>query len=230
MFIGADNTPLRPPESTDGISLAALTAGNINLRNTIDRGGNLSAISLGGGAGGSYISIRFSENINHIGGRFEYSIFLSRGTAREGATLIRITGQIEAEIIEISENDIQVDTSDGSGVLALEAVRRIEFNLGSEVTITRNLVRGRTYYGRAHDELRTRDFELIDRYDGVSRVIRLETSGLKTPGNIVRFDLDQTYYVYNTFGLYLGRSIDALPWWSTYYLSTVRYPHLSGLV
>ena len=222
--------------SMSGVALGALTTGRIGISHTLQSGGNMaSSISLGGNAYQSWISIRFidsifAENAIHHNRRFSYTISLTSASPSRTVSLIRITGTMQGEVVEIdSGRDLQVDASNGLGVRATGTVQSVEFYLGNGVTITRSLARGRYYFGRAITDLRSVDHDVLDRYEGVSHVIRLETVGLRASGNAVRFDLPDVYYVYNSFGLFLGRSNARLPWWSTYYLSTTRYQYLSGL-
>jgi hypothetical protein len=234
MFLDQDGSPFEggqneehPEQSGNpvrNISLSALRSGDITLRTA--RGGNMAEIALAGDSGGSRIEITFSDSITRIGDDFEIEVYLVHDGDRVDETRIDIIGTVETEIYTASVDEDSFDTSDGSGVEASESVRNITFELGNNVTVTRNLSRGKICYGVCTTELLERDNLIIDKYPGVAEIYRLQTSGLKTTGNIVRFDLGDTYHVYNTYGLYLGTTGSALPYWTTYYLSEQQYEYL----
>jgi len=216
------------------VTLAMLNAANVRTTDTLHGGGDMRSRTALGGGGTAYAAVTFipnifTDNAVHHNRNFDYTINLTRA-GQTAVPLIRIRGRMEGESSEVSDGE-EVFIGDGRGVLVNQTVRRVVLDLGNDVTITRDLPRrAAPYFGRAITDPRTRDDNVFERYSGVQRVIRLETAGLRTTGNIVRFDLPDIYYVYNSFGLFIGRSNVALPWWSTYYLSTTRYEHLSGLV
>jgi hypothetical protein len=71
------------------------------------------------------------------------------------------------------------------------------------------------------------DMNILNNFPAVEYVYRLETSRLKTAGNIVSFDLGGSYHAYNTHGEYLGTADAALPYWTTYYFSSEKYARLT---
>ena len=103
------------------------------------------------------------------------------------------------------------------------SVSNVVFELGEGVTLTRRTLPNGKYYGVAKTDTES---DVTGEYPAVEYVYKLETSRLKTTGNIVSLDAGGNYHVYNTYGEYIGTSSSALPYWTTYYLSTQKYDRL----
>ena len=223
MFLDKDGETLSA--STGNVALRALTAANIKLQLVTPQGRNASTILLKGDNSGSYISIDFAEGIQYVGGSFDYSIYLANNNTRVNETLIHVKGKVLTDEFEISSGDY-VDTSSGDGAKAIDSARGVSFYIGEGVTITINTTRGRTYYGVATTDTSTRFESVLRQYSSIADIYRLQTVGLKAAGNNVRIDLPGNYYVYNTYGKYIGTTSDALPYWTTYFISTEKYESL----
>ncbi len=224
MLVNEDGDPLGLPG--DAVSESALEDGRIQARQTVSRGEGIAATSLEGTRNGSNIRVQFSKSLAYLNESFSYSVYLAHNSSRKSATRINLGGKVRTDVDRVEEGDEFEDISDGDGVKADDNIRNFEFYLGKGVTITRNLSRGRTYYGVASNEPREGDEALYAEYRELADIYRLETVNLKTDGNIVSFDLDDTFYIYNTYGVYLGQSDEDLPYWTTYYLCFEKYPSL----
>ena len=225
MFLDRNGAALSTATDAPAVSLGALTSGSIKLNNNTPQGRNMSNITLGGSSSGSYISIVFNEGLQNVGGSFDYSIYLANNNNRVTETLIRVTGKVTTDIFDIDSHDY-VDTSNGDGARAQDSTRGVSFFIGENITITINTTRGRTYYGMATTDTSTRLENVLSKYGSIADIYRLQTVGLKTAGNNVRIDLPNTYHVYNTYGMYIGTTADALPYWTTYFISTEKYEML----
>ncbi len=225
MLLNDDGDPLGLP--ADAVSISALEDGRIQARQVVSRGEGIAVTSLDGTRTASSVKIEFSKSLAYLNESFSYSVYLAHNSSRKSATRINISGKIKTDVKSVSGGDEFEDTSGGNGVKAADNIRNFEFYLGNGVSITRNLSRGRTYYGVASNEPREEDEALYAEYRQLGDIYRLETVNLKTDGNIVRFDLDDTFYIYNTYGVYLGQSDEDLPYWTTYYLCFEKYPSLA---
>lgn len=206
------------------VSLSALNNGGISVRSSFSKGAGAYTASLGGNKNGSYIMIEFNDDIYLTAQRFTSSIYLARNGSRKSSTKITITGVLQTPTQELSWGDDYADLSDGSAVYARTAVRNAELYLGDYCTVTRSLLKGVKYAGTATaNDIDDKDALVINRHPAIQYVYKLKTVGLKAAGNIVTFDLDYRYYVYDTNGIYIGTSDKPLPYWTKYYLSTKKY-------
>lgn len=215
------------PFTQANVSLSALNSGTVGVRTVFTRGQGSYTASLGGNKNGSYIKIEFDDGIYLTPQKFSSYICLTKGGARKMTTRVNIIGELQTQAKELFMGDDYADISDGSFVTAKASIRNVELYLGDYCTITRNLVRGQSYAGTATaDDINGQDVQVLDKYPAIQYVYKLKTVGLKTSGNIVTFDLDSKYYVYNANGAYIGTSNQALPYWTKYYLSDKKYDKL----
>lgn len=216
------------PFSQSNVSLSALNSAGITVRATFSQGSGLYNVSLGGNKSSSYIKIEFLKGHTFQGQRFSSYIFLYKSGSRKASTRVAVRGKLETVPQELYSGDDYVDLSDGSAVHTNATLRNVEIYLGEGCTITRTLARGQTYAGIATvDDINSNDMYTLSKYPNIAYIYKLETIGLKVAGNIVTFDLDRKYYVYNSNGTYIGMSNQALPYWTKYYMSTTKYPQLS---
>lgn len=210
------------------VSLSALNSAGITVRGTFSQGQGVYNVSLGGNRNGSYIKIEFLSGHFFQAQRFSSYIFLYKNGSRKASTRIAIKGRLESVPQELYAGDDYVDLSDGSAAHVNTTLRNVEVYLGEGCSITRTLSKGQTYAGIATvDDINSNDLLVLSKYPNVEYIYKLETVGLKLPGNIVRFDLDRKYYVYNSNGTYIGTSDQALPYWTRYYMSSTKYPQLA---
>lgn len=206
------------------VSLSALSSGGISVKSSFSKGAGTYTASLGGNRNGSYIMIEFDSNIYLTPQRFTSSIYLAKNGARKTSTKITIIGVMQTPTRELSWGDDYADISNGSAVYAKTAVRNVELYLGDYCTITRSLLKGVKYAGTATaSEIDDKDAAVLSKHPAIQYVYKLKTVGLKATGNIVTFDLDYRYYVYDVNGRYIGMSDKPLPYWTKYYLSTKKY-------
>lgn len=209
------------------VSLSALNSAQITVRSTTSTGSGLGKISLEGNKSGSRIKIEFSKNPAADGQKFSYGSYLSYRGARKSGTRLQIKGILENSRIEVDSSMDYVDISKGLTIKAKTGVRNLEIYLGEYCTINRTLVKGREYSGIAITDILAKDESLFMKYPNLEYIYRLETVGLKANGNIVTFDLEENYYVYNTNGTYIGRSNNALPYWTKYYITSKKYDSIA---
>lgn len=209
------------------VSFSALNSAGISVRSFISKGEGTYTVSLDGNKSGSYIKIEFAKGIYLTPQKFSSYITLTKGGSRKMSTRINISGQMQTYAKELNAGSDYADLSDGSFVQPTTFLRNVELYLGDYCSITRSLLRGTPYAGVATvDDINNQDLAVFKSYPGVQLIYKLKTVGLKTSGNIVTFDLDRKYHVYNSKGEYLGVSNQALPYWTRYYLSTKKYDKL----
>lgn len=224
MFLNSSGKPFTTKAP---VSLSALSLGNVEVRSTVSVGSGSAKISLAGNKNGAYIKIEFTKSPAADGQKFTYATYLSYKGTRKTGTRLPIKGVLEAERIEVDSTWDYVDISKGKVIKALTSVKGIEIYLGEDCTITRNLVKGREYSGTVTTDILAKDEPLFTKYPDLEYIYKLQTVGLKVAGNIVTFDLDDNYYVYNTNGVYIGTTGKALPYWTTYYLSSKKYANIA---
>lgn len=210
----------------DDVTVSALRIGDIDVRTTASSGEGVATVTLDGNKTNSYIKIEFSKNPAYSGSKFSYNLYLSYKGARKAASRIQVKGRMAVNQIDVGADDYYVDLSEGATAKATASVRGVELYLGEYCSVTRNLTRGKTYSGIAITDILTQDESLFEKYPYLEQIYRLQTVGLKTSGNIVRFDLEDKYYVYNTNGVYIGTSDKELPYWTKYYLCLKKYDKL----
>lgn len=209
------------------VSLSALSSGEITVRSTVTTGSGLVKISLEGNKSGSNIKIEFLKSPVADGKKFSYAAYLAHKGVRKSETRLPVKGVLEAARIEVNADSDYADISKGQTVKALSNVKSIDLYLGEDCTITRNLIKGREYSGTASTDILVKDEILFTKYRDLEYIYKLQTVGLKVAGNIVTFDLDSNYYVYNTNGAYIGTTAKALPYWTTYYLTSKKYESIA---
>lgn len=208
---------------SDDVSKSALSAGGVDVRTTSTSGAGALTVTIDGNKSNSYIKIEFSKSPEYDKKKFTYSVYLTYNGARKSATRIGVKGTLAAEEVEVNSGDFYVDLSEGVVAKANANVRNVELYLGEYCTVFRTLTRGKTYRGLALTDVLEKDEVLYEKYPYLEYIYRLQTVGLKAEGNIVKFDLEDTYYVYNTNGTYLGTSDKALTYWTKYYLTSKKY-------
>jgi hypothetical protein len=224
MFLKEDGNPLGPV--TDAVSYDSLEDAGMSVRQVTSRGEGIAAATLDESKDGAFIKLEFAQGLAYLNQSFSFSVYLGRNGARETATRINIKGRVSTDVFEAYAGKNYEDISGGDGIKAMANIANFEFYLGRGVSVTRNITRGITYYGVASNDLAPTDEALYLKYRDLADIYRLQTVNLKTAGNTVRFDLGETYHIYNTRGEYLGTSDQALPYWTTYYICFERYPSL----
>lgn len=223
VFSNAGGTPF----TQANVSLSALNSGAIGVKSVFSKGPSTYTASLGGNRNGSYIQIEFKEGVYLTPQKFTSYICLTKSGSRKMSTRINITGEMQSQSKELYLGDDYADISDGSFVAAKASIRSVELYLGEYCTITKNLVRGQNYAGTAvTDDITDQDAKILDKYPSIQYLYKLKTVNLKASGNIVTFDLDRKYYVYDSNGAYIGMSNQALPYWTKYYISDKKYDKL----
>lgn len=225
MFLKQGGLPLGT--AADTVSSALLDTTSIETRVVTARGEGLATTDINTDRNGAFIEVAFAKSLANLNKTFSYSVYLAQRGARRSATRINLKGRVKTDVIEVEAGTYWADTSNGDGIKPLANIREFEFDLGSNVSITRSVTRGRTYYGMASRDSLEIDAPLYTKYPDLIDVYRLQTVNMKTGGNIVYLYLDDEYHVYNSNGLYLGTSEDALPYWTTYYITTEQYPYLA---
>lgn len=224
MFLKPDSKPIG--SVTDAVSLTALEDANIRVSQVTSRGAGIAATTLESTSSGAVVKLEFTKSLAYLNQSFSFSIYLGANSARETATRINIKGRVATDVFEAYVGKNTEDISGGDGLKAMANIANFEFYLGQGVSVTRNVTRGITYYGVASNDLQPPDEALYLKYRDLADIYRLQTVNLKTGGNIVRFDLTDVYYMYNTRGEYLGTSDQPLPYWTTYYVCFEKYPSL----
>jgi hypothetical protein len=224
MFIKEDGNPLGPV--TDAVNHDSLEDAGMRASQVTVRGEGIVATTLDDAATGAAIKLEFAKSLAYLNQSFSYSVYLGAYGARETATRINVKGRIATDIFEVYAGKDYEDISGGDGIKAMANIGNFEFYLGQGVSVTRNITRGITYYGVASNDFSPADEALYLKYRDLADIYRLQTVNLKTAGNTVRFNLTDTYYMYNSRGEYIGTSDEALPYWTTYYVCFERYPSL----
>lgn len=224
LFLDSNGNPF--PQNAN-VSLSALSSGAISVRTSFSRGQGTYMASLVGNSSRSYIQLEFTEGVFLNAQKFNSSVYLARAGSRKASTKIVVAGEMQTVAQELYSGDDYADISDGSFVHANTMLRNVDLYLGDYCTITRTLARGATYAGIATvDDINGEDMLVLNKYPAIEYIYKLKTVGLKTTGNIVTFDLDRKYYVYDANGTYIGTSNMKLPYWTKYFLSDKKYEKL----
>lgn len=224
MFLKADGTAFG--SVTDTVSYAALKEADIRAVQVTTRGPGIASTTIEDTDTGAFVKLEFTKGLAYLNQSFSFALYLNVNGSRETATRINIKGRVATDVFEIYADKSYEDISGGDGIKAMANIANFEFYLGQGVSVTRNITRGITYYGVASNDMQPADEALYLKYRDLADIYRLQTVNLKTEGNTVRFEMDDTYYLYNTRGEYIGTSDQPLPYWTTYYVCFEKYPRL----
>jgi hypothetical protein len=155
---------------------------------------------------------------------FEFDIYLTLNGRRQDDHGITFTGTYGNPVIEVYEGSDSVDISDGSVALAAESIRELDVEIGNGVTVTTRLSKDKRVYGIAtHDEPDRADDEMMKEYKDIEYVVTLDTIGLDSTANTVKFGYEyQGFFVYDEDLNYLGKAGDDLPYSDKYYLAAKK--------
>ncbi|MDL2234420.1 hypothetical protein LJC63_12710 [Ruminococcaceae bacterium OttesenSCG-928-L11] len=150
---------------------------------------------------------------------FEITVYLTIDSSSQKEYGITFTGTLENEEVEAEEDDTYHDLSDGDVVEANAFIKDAELYLGNGVTMYAKLYNGKKYYGTANNDIKDEDADIVTQYPDISEIYYLNTINLNSTSNYVNFDIDDTFYVYNTDLEYIGTTRDDLPYSTKYYLA-----------
>lgn len=218
-FTWDDKGTGRPPVLTSGV----LT--NIDVKKSVSKGSDvIRDIEIKYDSGkGAYVRVRFVEDFVSTSDKdFDFKLYLTYKNSRKTGTELQITGNIENEKQYISEDDDYFYLGDGVVAEAEDYIKKIEFDLGNGVSIISKAFDGKKYYGITKLDITAADDEIVSKYPEIDTIYTLKTINLKGSGNIVKFDIDDKYYVYNSEGKYVGLSTEMLPYSDKYYMATKK--------
>lgn len=223
MFVDAKGVAL--PKATK-ITESMLRTGKITVRAMVDSG----ATALGKVAfatdktKGAYIKIPFVEEFASLKDvTFEMRIFLYVDKTRKAYTQMDVNGTLSNKVVEVFDGDDYVSTAKSEVLYAQDKIASIDIDLGNGIYITRALVKNKKYYGVAKDTITEADEAVLTKNPAIDAVYTLTTINLKTTGNIVHFEYDDTYYVYDAKGNLLGTTDDAVPYMDKYYMASTKF-------
>jgi hypothetical protein len=130
---------------------------------------------------------------------------------------------IENDTEEVSEDDDTAFTDGNIVVKADGAARNVEMKAGEGIYVTKNFHDGQKVYCRYSLELSAGDEKLFQEFAELDSVYTGYTTGVNSAGVTVRFDVDDTYFVYNENFELIGTTADEkLPFSNKYYLTTAK--------
>lgn len=132
-----------------------------------------------------------------------------------------VSGYMENPTIEVDEDD-SVDLSDGEVADCVGYTKSIQIDTGNGLFINTKMFDGQKYYAKSVQEITASDDEITAKYPEIDNIYRLYTVNLKSAANTVEFDIDDSFYVYDADGKYIGMSTDKLPVSDKYYLATKK--------
>jgi len=121
-----------------------------------------------------------------------------------------VAGYVRVQVTTVSAGTGWLDLSDNGVVEAAADLPGLLLYLGDGVTMRASLTKGRRYCGIAVRE--------EPEEDGWVGAYRIYAIGLPDTGGTVRIKTDDTGYVYDSGGLYLGVTGGELPYRSAYYI------------
>lgn len=153
---------------------------------------------------------------------FELTIYLTIDGKRYDDQAIILEGTIGNEELSVYGDQDYVDISDGRALYAEETVSKIEIDLGNGVSIFTKLVKGKTYYGTASNDIDSTDETFMNKYSDIVDVYNVKVTGLNASGDIVKLNTDYTGFIYDKDLNYLGKTDEMMPLSTKYYISTKK--------
>lgn len=178
----------------------------------------------------AYISVMFAEELVDVRERdFSFSVYLRTKDKDTETQVITLSGTISNRETSVGEGDATMDISDATVVLAEDNLSDIKFELGNGVTIDRNLIKGRKYYGTAKI-VKAEDFGKDDywaeAYPDVILAVKLNTVNMRFGKSLVKLDPkifedeeNKVYHVYGEDMSYYGTTKDELIYSDIYFIS-----------
>jgi hypothetical protein len=152
---------------------------------------------------------------------FELDVSLTVDGKRQDDHGLTFTGTFTNPVIELYDGADTVDISDGSVALAVDAVSKLEADIGNGVTIKTRLSKDKRIYGVADTTPGSADDDLMNENKDISDVINLKTEGFNASSSTVKLGSEyRGLFVYDKDLAYLGKAGDDLPFLDKYYLSS----------
>lgn len=154
---------------------------------------------------------------------FDFTIYLAKKGTKMDDTELQITGTLKNEIIEVDEGEDEVNLSEGAVAEAIAYIKNITVDTGNGLYINTKMFEDRKYYAKSTQDITAADDAVVSQYTEIDTIYTLYSVNMSSAGNTVYFDIDDTYYVYNAEGQYLGTTADKnLPFSSKYYLAVSK--------
>lgn len=216
------------------ITSALIRSGKVTVRTSVRSGSKvIEKISLNykkfgaeiaGGEKTAYIKIEFVDQfVSTKDIDFDASVYLVINGTRQDDYALDLAGTIKNNVTEVYEGDDYVDLSDGQVVEAMDYVKKIEADLGNNVSVHTKMFKGKKYYGSASLTPDSNDLKIMADNADIELAYTLKTVGINSTADKVEFDLDDTFYVYSLDKegnlVYVGKSNELLPLASKYYLA-----------
>ena len=161
---------------------------------------------------------------------FDFKVYLAKSGSKITESEISVTGFQENEKIEVDGDD-EVNLSDGQYAKAVAYTKGIKVDTGNGLFVTTNMFEDQKYYAKSEqNEPSNADEDILAQYPEIESIYTLYSINMKSASNVVTFDIDDKYYVYNQDGKYVGMSTDKLPMADKYYLATKKIDMDSGNV
>lgn len=225
MFKDAQGKVLSEINPNMKISTAMLRTGKITLRRSSQEGSAVvKNVSIANDNGNAYIKVEFVDDFVSIKDQdFAIRLYLYANGRRVQNTRIDVTGTMRNKEETVYSDDDYVDLSTGVVAVPDAYIRSIEADLGNGVIMDARMFKGRKYYGKASTKISEADEVVLTKNYAIDMVYTLSGINLKRDGNVISFDLDDTYYIYDGNGKYLGTSAQKLPWADKYYVASKKF-------
>lgn len=213
------------PSPNAWVNRSAITNGKITVKRTGSSSGTnlIDTLEMRYDNNRAYVYLKFKDNITTTKDQdFSFDVALYYNNRTESGTEATVGGTMSYDYIPVYRDDEHVDISGGEIAEAEEAVPKVDVYIGEGVTITVRMTKGKQYKGSVSLDPTTSDNAVLDKYPDIEYCYTLTTTGLSQTGNIVSFDLGETYYAYDKDVKYLGQTNTKLPYSTKYYLSTKR--------
>lgn len=176
----------------------------------------------------AYIQVKLISNFTETTSR-DFETTISLYANKHKAQSITVGGTLSNESYQVDANEDYIFLGDGTVVTATENVPRIEIDTGNQVSIFARLLKDRQYYAVSSLTPSNADAELLGTYEELELVINLSTRGFDpatTPQ--IKIGSDETLYVYNAEGKYLGTTKDLVDLSEKYYLANEKVDFVSS--
>lgn len=226
MFL--DNQGTRLSSTATHISRAQIRQGAVSIRRSTSSGSSaFESIAIRYDKVGTYLSIRFVKEFVSVKDLdFSTAFYMVIGDKRKNDTKFTVAGTMAMETIPVYNGDDFVDISDGVVAEAEERVTGIDMYLGCDLTVNGNLTKGYKYFGICTNDITNADYAVIGNYPAVEDVLYVKSINIKSASKSVKIDRGNRFYVYDSYGRYIGTTGQALPYFTKYYLSSKKYDSL----
>ena len=210
---------------TGVLTTSKLSTGNITVKKKVSKGSDLinSIEFKNDGTTGVYVKIKLIDPFVSTAEKdLDFTIYLAHKGSKLSDTELNITGTMRNEEIEVDEGEDEVNLSEGAYAKAIAYIKSIKVDAGNGLYINTKFFEDKKYYAKAVQDVSAADDAILSQYPEIDTIYTLYSINMNSAGNTVEFDIDETYYVYNADGQYIGTTADKLPMSSKYYLATKK--------